>query len=89
MVIIGLWTTAIFLFQIFQCQPVAAQWDTTIPGGHCVSAESFVEAAYAFSTLAVLSDWLYALMPIPMIWKIQMTIQAKIMVIGILSLGVL
>jgi hypothetical protein len=88
-VIIALWTIGIFLFEIFQCQPVAAQWDTTILGGHCVPAESFVEGAYAFSVLAVLSDWLYALLPIPIMWNVQMTIQAKVGVIGILALGIL
>ncbi len=88
MVIMALWTTGIFLFEIFQCHPVAAQWDTTIPDAKCASAEDFVKAAYAFSAMAVLSDWLFALLPIPMIWNIQMTIQTKVVVIGLLSMGI-
>jgi hypothetical protein len=87
--IIVLWTAGIFFFNIFQCSPVAFQWDFTIPGGKCVPGDSLVAAAYAFSILAVLSDWLYALLPIPMLWSVKMNLQTKISVTLILSLGIL
>lgn len=89
MIILCLGSTAIFLFDIFQCTPVAAQWDFTIPNARCTSASGFVAAAYVFSVLAILSDWVFALLPIPMIWNVQMSIQAKCVVVGVLSLGIL
>jgi hypothetical protein len=89
MAVISIWTAGIFFFDIFQCHPVEYQWDTGIPGGSCVSGDDIVSAAYAFSVLAVLSDWLYALLPIPMIWSVKMTVQAKITVSFILGLGIL
>lgn len=88
MAIVAIWTAGIFLFDVFECKPVEFQWDYTIQGGTCVSGDSLVNAAYAFSVLSALSDWLYALLPIPMLWSVKMNQQTKAAVIVILSLGV-
>ena len=87
--IVAIWSLAIFIYDIFQCTPVKAQWDYTIVNKRCVSGGSFVAAAYSISVMTIVSDWLYALLPIFMIWKVQMTSQAKITVGFVLSLGIL
>ncbi|KAI1126072.1 hypothetical protein F5Y10DRAFT_279079 [Nemania abortiva] len=91
-IVVGIWSLVLFFWNIFQCTPVPAQWDYTIltsdPSSHCVSANDVVSAAYALSALTVLSDWLYALLPIPMLWQVKMTAQAKWSVIAVLGLGV-
>lgn len=87
--VIAAWSTGIFLFDIFQCSPIELQWDFTITNGSCVSLDAIVNGSYAISVLNVLSDWLYALLPIPMIWSVKMTVQAKITVAFILGLGIL
>ncbi|KAL3422852.1 integral membrane family protein [Phlyctema vagabunda] len=88
MVVVTIWSLAIFLYDIFQCTPIAAQWDFTLKNSHCVGTDSIVSAAYAISVMTILSDWLYALLPIPMIWNINMSSQTKSTVVVILSLGV-
>jgi hypothetical protein len=88
-IVITIWSLAIFLYNIFQCTPVEAQWDFTIQPAKCTSGNSFVAAAYSISVMTILSDWLYALLPIPMIWSVKMTIQKKLTVTFVLSLGVL
>ncbi|KAJ6438087.1 integral membrane family protein [Purpureocillium lavendulum] len=89
LVLIVLWSLGILLWDVFQCNPVPKQWDFRINDGHCASANEMISAAYALSVLAVLSDWLYALLPIPMLWNAKMTKQAKATVIFILGLGIL
>lgn len=59
LVIITIWSTASFLWNLFQCNPVQKQWDFRIDSGHCVSATEVVAAAYALSVMTILSDWLY------------------------------
>ncbi|KAI1075871.1 hypothetical protein F5B20DRAFT_368620 [Whalleya microplaca] len=90
--IVTVWSLALFFWNIFQCNPVEAQWDYTIlktdTTSHCVSADEIVNAAYALSVMTIISDWLYALLPIPMIWNVKMTTQAKLTVIVILGLGI-
>lgn len=87
--ILTVWSLAIFFFQLFQCTPVQAQWDFRIPNSKCASSDSFVAATYAFSILTVLTDWFYAIIPIPMIWSVQMSMQKKLTVAFVLSLGIL
>ncbi|KAK7953950.1 integral membrane family protein [Apiospora saccharicola] len=92
LVVITIWSLALFFWNLFQCNPVPAQWDYTIlerdPKAHCASGEEIVSAAYALSVMTILSDWLYALIPIPIVWNVKMTTQAKITVVLILSMGV-
>src|SRR6266536_4450222 len=45
MVVIFLRSLVIFLYEIFQCTSVQAQWDFTIKNFRCVSGDSFVAAA--------------------------------------------
>ncbi|KAI1390737.1 uncharacterized protein F4822DRAFT_162356 [Hypoxylon trugodes] len=91
-IIVSIWSIVLFFWNIFQCNPVAAQWDYTIlqndPNSRCVSADEIVNAAYALSVMTILSDWLYALLPIPMLWKVKMTMQAKMTVVFVLGLGI-
>ncbi|KAI2623127.1 hypothetical protein GGR54DRAFT_37667 [Hypoxylon sp. NC1633] len=92
LVIVTIWSLVLFFWNIFQCNPVAAQWDYTIlqkdPTSHCVSADEVVNAAYALSVMNIFSDWLYALLPIPMLWKVKMTTQTKMTVVAVLGMGV-
>ena len=59
LVVVVLWSMVTFLWDIFQCNPVAKQWDYRIEGGQCVTPQQVVQAAYAFSVMCVLSDWLF------------------------------
>jgi hypothetical protein len=88
MAIVTVWSIVLFFWDIFQCSPVDAQWDYTIPNSKCVSAQQIVNAAYALSVMTICSDWLFALLPIPMIWGVKMTTQTKVTVVVILGLGV-
>ena len=87
--VVVIWSIAIFFYDLFQCTPVKAQWDFSIQSKRCVSGTSFTSAAYSISVMTILTDWLYALLPIFMIWSVQMTVQTKFTVGIILSLGIL
>ncbi|EHK50607.1 uncharacterized protein TrAtP1_011128 [Trichoderma atroviride] len=86
--VVIVWSLVTFFYDIFQCSPIQKQWDFRIESGKCVSTSDLVSAAYAISVMTILSDWLYALLPIPMLWSVKMTPQAKATVIIILGLGI-
>ncbi|KUI61201.1 hypothetical protein VP1G_08378 [Cytospora mali] len=88
MAVVLSWSLGLWFWDIFQCKPVQAQWDYTIPNLQCVSAQQVVNAAYALSVMTIVTDWLFALMPIPMIWQVKMSVQAKMTVVVILGLGI-
>ncbi|RDA94461.1 hypothetical protein CP533_2230 [Ophiocordyceps camponoti-saundersi (nom. inval.)] len=86
--IVTLWSIGLFIWDIFQCIPVQKQWDFRIERGECASPKGIVDSVIALTVLTVSSDWLYALLPIPMVWNVKMTRQAKVTVIVILGLGI-
>lgn len=63
-----LWT------RLFGCSPPSKYWNYDIPG-HCVS---FRTANLIFSALNIFSDLFIMLLPLPMIWNMQLSWKGKI-----------
>ncbi|KAG6023967.1 hypothetical protein E4U19_004021 [Claviceps sp. Clav32 group G5] len=88
LVIITLWSIGLFIWNLLQCTPIEKQWDFRITDGQCAGASEVLTAAYALSVMTIVTDWFFALIPIPMLWGVKMSTQAKTTVILILSLGI-
>ncbi|KAK3994270.1 hypothetical protein QBC44DRAFT_286477 [Cladorrhinum sp. PSN332] len=81
--------TGNFLTVFFQCQPLPLTWgDPNVKDGKCMPAANLKFAAFFNSSVAVLTDVIFALLPIPMLWNVQMNWRVKAAVAAILSLGV-
>ncbi|KAK1541031.1 hypothetical protein CPAR01_07020 [Colletotrichum paranaense] len=77
-----------FLTVFFQCQPLAFTWDFSIEGGKCIPQADLKFAAFFNSSVSVFTDLLFALLPVPIMWKVQLNWKVKSAVIGVLSLGI-
>ncbi|CAH0053367.1 unnamed protein product [Clonostachys solani] len=88
--LISISSVVVFFWNIFQCIPVEKQWDYRITYGQCVRPDEIVVVAYVVSAMTIVTDFFYgeALIPIPMVWKVKMTIQAKVTVVLILGMGI-
>lgn len=76
-----------FLF-IFQCQPSSYFWTQYTGGrGTCIDTTITINAVYAYSAITCLSDWIYAIIPWFLAFKLQMNQRSKITVALILSIG--
>jgi len=80
---VAVWTLAAALVDIFQCVPVQAQWNPTIPHT-CVNIDAELTAV---SVLNVLSDFSILGLPLPMLWKLNTTRKRKMQLIAIFMLG--
>ncbi|CAI6334434.1 unnamed protein product [Periconia digitata] len=76
---------------IFQCLPVQAAWDFSLrpPTGtaKCYNQIIFRNLGLMNSAFNIVTDVLFATLPVPLIWKLQLNTRTKISLIGILSLG--
>ncbi|KKA29241.1 hypothetical protein TD95_002064 [Thielaviopsis punctulata] len=88
LIVVAIWSIVIFMWNILQCDPIRGQWDITIPNRKCVTTSQILAAAYSISVMTIVTDWLYAIIPIPMLWGVKMNVQTKATVIIILGLGV-
>ncbi|TEA13385.1 hypothetical protein C8034_v004418 [Colletotrichum sidae] len=63
---------------IFQCTPVSAAWDPSMPGASCYP---FIEYLHSSSSVGLALDVLLCTMPLPYIWGIKyMSTTKKVMV---------
>jgi hypothetical protein len=80
----------VFFFMLFvlQCQPSSYFWTQYTGGkGKCLDPQIAVNATYAYSAIACLGDWIFAILPCFMVWDLQMNSRTKISVALILGMG--
>lgn len=76
-----------FLF-VFQCKPSSYFWTRwTGSDGSCIDTNIVVRSTYGYSAVQCLTDWIFAILPFFLVWKLQMTKRSKISVALILSMG--
>jgi hypothetical protein len=75
---------------IFQCTPINAAWDHSVkmkPTTTCFSNDTFSDLGLWNSVTNCVTDALFALLPIPIILRLQVNFRTKVMLAAILSLG--
>ncbi|KAH7395060.1 hypothetical protein DE146DRAFT_633419 [Phaeosphaeria sp. MPI-PUGE-AT-0046c] len=76
---------------IFQCIPVRAGYDFALrpPTGtaKCYAGEIFKNIGVFNSSINIATDLIFALIPIPMVWRLQVNLRTRIGLAIILSLG--
>lgn len=80
----------VFWFMLtLQCEPVDYFWERlNRPGdGYCMSVDSVIAMAYAYSIQATICDLILGLLPAVLVWNLQMNIRTKIALAGILGMG--
>ncbi|KAH7068331.1 hypothetical protein BKA63DRAFT_581790 [Paraphoma chrysanthemicola] len=80
---------------VFQCNPIAAAWDIDLqppPMGHgtarCFSGDTFDAIGLFNGIVNISTDFLLALAPVPLVWKLQMPLRTRLTLVAILSLGI-
>ncbi|KAJ8131472.1 hypothetical protein O1611_g2156 [Lasiodiplodia mahajangana] len=84
MVAVGVYCLLVILIAFLLCQPLAFNWDTTIPGGHCGNRNS------AFLTSGILNlilDVSVIILPLPMLWNLHMATHRKVALTLLFSVG--
>lgn len=78
---------AMFFIGIFQCTPVAYQWDRTLPGGTCISPEVYVDLAYLVYAFSTALDVFFAVYPVPFVMRLNMPLKTRLSVAISLSIS--
>jgi len=72
-----------FFGELFSCYPIASNWDPTVKG-HCIQLSTVVVIC---SILNIITDIAILALPMPFLWRLQMSWTRKIQLIGIFLLG--
>ncbi|POS82427.1 hypothetical protein EPUL_005682, partial [Erysiphe pulchra] len=78
-------------FVTFQCRPANFLWQQHDPknlSGSCLSRSSMADITYAHASISCLSDWAFGILPILILWKLDMKFKTKLSVMIVLSLSI-
>jgi hypothetical protein len=83
-VFIILWNSASIVAGLAICQPFAMNWDQTIEGGRCGDQTKFY---MWLGIINVIVDVLILGLPMPFLYKLQLPLRKKILLLGMFSVG--
>lgn len=84
---VALSASAVLVGTCLQCTPLSVSWG--VGEGTCVDPTKMMTLGYFWSVIDILSVWIYAIMPIAMLWKVQMSFRMKALSSALLGLGIL
>lgn len=79
----ALFSLSTVLATVFNCVPVAASWDFTIPAT-CIDSTKFF---WVSASINVVTDVALLLLPLPLVWKLQMPSKQKTLISLVFVLG--
>ncbi|QPG93470.1 hypothetical protein C2857_000066 [Epichloe festucae Fl1] len=80
-------TLAAMIVGLIRCRPLAASWDPTL--GTCMDQSSLVILTYVVSGMNIIIDWSVAIVPVIILWNVQMHKTLKIMAKLVMGIGAL
>ncbi|KAI5863698.1 hypothetical protein GGS23DRAFT_565004 [Durotheca rogersii] len=86
MVFLVAYTMVCFITLLLQCQNLAIIWDNRVVTT-CWTQKTLQGLSYANATVNIATDVFFAVLPIPMLWKVQINSRTKASLVCILSLG--
>ncbi|KAK7428397.1 hypothetical protein QQZ08_005016 [Neonectria magnoliae] len=66
------------------CIPISSLWDPTVRNVHCINQR---KVFFCDLSLAILTDLIVLIIPIPLTWKLRMPLRKKIKILVLLSAG--
>ncbi|KAK8052938.1 hypothetical protein PG996_012239 [Apiospora saccharicola] len=75
-------------FSLLRLNGKEGYWDKTVQA-KCISLQKFNMFAYTNTFCNIFTDFAFATLPIPMIWRLQMPTRARVYLLGIFSMGYL
>jgi hypothetical protein len=76
------------LLWIFQCNPVSGAWNKLVPA-HCMTNAQLQRIILSQAVISILSDFMFALFPIVLLWKVQVASRIKVGLCLLMSLGLM
>jgi hypothetical protein len=84
---ISVFTGGVFFFvTLFQCTPISYFWNMLQPG-YCVPIDVIIGLTFLYSACAIISDFTFAILPIFLIWGLNMPAKTRVMLIPVLGMA--
>lgn len=71
---------------MFQCRPVSLFWNKE-QFGYCIDIDIALIIMYCYSVLAIITDFTFTILPIYLIWNLQMDRKTKLALMPIMGMA--
>jgi len=85
MVVTVIFGTAFFFVVLFQCNPIKGFWTLDPDDAKCINVNALNALTYTISSLNVIADWVFGLLPFWIVKDLQMSIRQKRLVSALLA----
>lgn len=75
-----------FFVTLLQCRPISYFWDQD-QSGECINVEVIIALTYLYSVFSVISDFTCAILPMFLVWQLNMDKRSKIALIPIMAMA--
>ncbi|KAF2734995.1 hypothetical protein EJ04DRAFT_601935 [Polyplosphaeria fusca] len=79
--------TVFFFVTLLQCHPISFFWNRSIEGGSCVDVEVIIALTFLYSAISAICDFTFGILPIFLVWGLNMSRRMKLMLIPLLSMA--
>jgi hypothetical protein len=87
-IVTELYSAFFFVLFIFQCRPSAYFWMRFTDGeGFCLDTSVIIAATYGYSAITCAGDLVFSILPVLLVWSLQMGRKEKAAVVIILAMG--
>ncbi|KAK7403418.1 hypothetical protein QQX98_010831 [Neonectria punicea] len=89
-IVTEIYSLSFFILFVLQCRPTSLFWlryTEDPPSGHCLDAKVVSNAFYGYSAISCWTDWTFSILPIFLVWNLQMNRRVKVSVVLILAAG--
>lgn len=80
---------AFFLVTLLQCNPISFFWNKFSQTGHCIPIDVIIGLTFFYSAVSVICDFTFAILPIFLVWNLNMSTKTKILLVPILGMACL
>ncbi|KAF2473765.1 uncharacterized protein BDR25DRAFT_341043 [Lindgomyces ingoldianus] len=75
-----------FFVTLLQCRPVSYFWNKNQPGS-CINIDVIIGLTYLYSAISAICDFTFGILPMFLVWNLNMSRNAKIALVPILSMA--
>lgn len=75
-----------FFVTMFQCKPISFFWNKN-QDGSCLNMDIIIALTYLYSACSVICDFTFALLPIGIIWGLNINKRSKIALVPIMAMA--
>lgn len=76
-----------FFVTLLQCSPISYFWNKGLENGWCIHIDVIIGLTFLYSAVSVICDFTFAILPMFLVWGLNMSVRTRLVLIPILGMA--